>query len=142
MPRSTIVSLLLIIYFSCGGHSDFHSPSGPTPIPVPSLAVRLHLGQTLNALVSVNDPSCDPLVTVPCRCFLIDIPRSGRLTVRVEWPGSGAALVLRGVGEDAYSTSSFTKFATVSPGLVQISVGLHVAASSTQAFQLTASLDP
>jgi hypothetical protein len=103
------------------------------------------VGETISGVVSLSDPLCEPGHPAdppePCQRFAIAIPTSGVLRVHVTSRGPYGFTL--GIG--ALRQWGATVIASVQAGSTyEISVALHgvIAGLSSQAFELTTSLEP
>jgi hypothetical protein len=120
-------------------------PPPPAPPPGSTDAIRVVVGQRLDAVVTLQNFPCNSSVMTdapdPCQRFVLDAPVDGYLTITVGWPRTGTWLVLRvngaviGYGTDSLSHRLFVHAAES----VTFSVGLH-AGSTAQAFQIITDL--
>jgi hypothetical protein len=144
-----VASLLCVC--ACGGSGATPSPSTTTPAVAQARpgaspnAVSIALGQTVSGVVAVSDAVCESHTTdpsEPCQRYAIAIATAGVLRVLVKSPGpSGLTLSVGSLRR--WGVTTLSAAAGVEAGSTyEISVGLHDAASASQAFELTTSLDP
>jgi hypothetical protein len=146
------VAALVLASPGCDRGSTPTLPTGPTIVPPPPApppgstdAIRVVVGQRLEAVVTPQDFPCDSSVMTnahdPCQRFVVDAPVDGYLTITVGWPRTATWLVLRVNGAViGYGTDSLSHRLLVHAAeSVTFSVGLH-AGSTAQAFQIMTDL--
>jgi hypothetical protein len=123
--------------------SSTFSPLPPPP-RVSADAIPIDLGQTVNGVVTLADPTCDPghpgEPPEPCQRFAIAIPTSGTLKVQIATRGPYSFTL--GIGP-IRQWGTTVAVGVQADSTYEISVALHgrLEGITSQTFELTTSLE-
>lgn len=137
---------------ACGDEGVAPVPTAPSlttaptvaPAPVSPNAIPVALGETVARVVADSDPV---IVTTwghePAQRFSVAIPHAGVLNVRVTSPGPTALTVWVNATPRWGTVHEVVSAERVQgAGTYELAVSMHDVHSTTQAFELTTSLDP
>jgi hypothetical protein len=137
---------------ACGDEGLAAVPTAPSlttaptvaPTPVSTNAIPIALGETVARVVADLDPVIETTWGhEPAQRFSVVAPRAGVLNVRVTSPGPTGLTVWVNTTPRWGTVHEVVSAARVQGGRTyEIAVSMHDVHSTTQAFELTTSLDP